>query len=158
MQVKMYGQASRPINPAIVMLTYGAAAYAECDRSMVATDGRVLDEARKVAVKLAVEIRHVPAFAGPLADMQSGDSTIGAVTFGHIWEGDVRALVGKTRLSAGAVDGRTRYSPSMAAGSRDGPPTARSSEHQHRDVSVDYRSSSCWTDGSSGGHSRQLHW
>ena len=40
-QVKMYGQ-GRPVNAATVMLTYGAAAYADCTHSMIATNGRLL--------------------------------------------------------------------------------------------------------------------
>jgi restriction system protein len=44
-QAKMYLAANRPVNAATVMLTYGAAAYADCSRCMIVTDGRILDDA-----------------------------------------------------------------------------------------------------------------
>jgi restriction system protein len=56
----MYGE-MRPINAQMVMHLYGAAAYQDCSEMMIATNGRVLDDARQVAAKLGVEIRHVPA-------------------------------------------------------------------------------------------------
>jgi hypothetical protein len=95
-QVKMYG-GSRPINAATVMLTHGAAAFADCTRCMIATNGRVLADAAAVAAKLDVEIRVVPASA-PLANDSPGRSRIDVerLTFGLIWSRHVEALTGQT--------------------------------------------------------------
>lgn len=60
MQVKMYDGAG-PIHAATIMLTHGAAAFADCTRCMIATNGRVLADAAAVAAKLNVEIRFVLA-------------------------------------------------------------------------------------------------
>lgn len=95
-QVKMYGQ-GRPVNAATVMLTFGAAAYADCTRCMIATNGRVLADAADVAEKLKVEIRVVPAPA-PLAESSAERSRAHeeSPTFGLIWSQHVGALTGQT--------------------------------------------------------------
>jgi restriction system protein len=87
-QAKMYLQANRPVNAATIMLTYGAAAYADCDRCMIATDGRVLEDATLVAAKLHVEIRVLLASAAAIEGA-------GGSPFARVWS-DVEALVGRT--------------------------------------------------------------
>jgi hypothetical protein len=111
-QVKMYG-GSRPINAATVMLTHGAAAFADCTRCMIATNGRVLADAAAVAAKLNVEIRTVPASTQVANGSPEGcRADEGRPTFGPIWSQHVEALIGKTlyRRNGGsnailAVDG-----------------------------------------------------
>ena len=95
-QVKMYG-GSRPINEATVMLTHGAAAFAECTRCMIATNGRVLADAAAVAAKLNVEIRAVPAFPQLVnGSTQRNRADTEPPTFGSIWSQHVEALTGRT--------------------------------------------------------------
>jgi hypothetical protein len=60
-QAKMYGGANRSTSVETVMLTYAAAAYADCGEAMIVTDSRVLDDARQVADKLRVALRVVSA-------------------------------------------------------------------------------------------------
>lgn len=45
----MYGESSRKINRQMIFELYGAAAYADCNKAIIATNGRVLDDAREVA-------------------------------------------------------------------------------------------------------------
>lgn len=113
-QAKMFQQANRPVNAAIVMHTYGAAAYFDCDRAMVATDGRVLDEARRVADKLAVELRIIPAnplrshnseLAGAPAGVPRG--------FGKVWSDYVEPLAGSTLRRA---DGSSNFVVAVDSG------------------------------------------
>jgi restriction system protein len=96
-QAKMYRAANRPVNAEVVMLTYGACAYADCTRCMIATDGRVLKDAERVAAKLDVEIRIIPSTVPTHDDV--GGAAEGAgdpQSFGRIWSEDVTALVGRT--------------------------------------------------------------
>jgi restriction system protein len=96
-QAKMFLRANRPVNAAIVMHTYGAAAYFECDRSMIATDGRVLGEASRVADKLGVEIRTVPSVTALRQSRESAEpGTAAAHTFGRVWADYVEPLAGRT--------------------------------------------------------------
>jgi restriction system protein len=92
----MYGK-GRPVNAQIVMQLYGAAMYQDCTDVMLVTDGRVLEDARRVAVKLNIELRHVP-IPGPNAfDEHSVARGPAGVrwTFEGIWEEHVMPLVGQ---------------------------------------------------------------
>ena len=64
-QVKLYGASSTKVNAEQVMCLHGAAAYADCDHAMLATDGTLSSEALTVAEKLGIEIRRVPAGDDP---------------------------------------------------------------------------------------------
>lgn len=95
-QVKMYG-GSRPINAATVMLTHGAAAFADCTHCMIATNGRVLADAAAVAAKLNVEIRDVPASIPPAnGSPERSRADEETPNFGLIWSQHVHALTGQT--------------------------------------------------------------
>ena len=48
-QAKMYGGSARPVNRAQIMELYGAAAYFDCTRAVLATNGRVMSDAAAVA-------------------------------------------------------------------------------------------------------------
>lgn len=122
-QAKMFGGSNRPVNAQVVMELYGAAAYADCATAMIATDGRVLRDAEKVAAKLGVSIRIVPATAnGAPAVITSGIQTHtaeGPVTFGEVWQKHVVPLAGTTltrpngnandilRVDTGGIERRT---------------------------------------------------
>ena len=60
-QAKMYGESSRKINRQMIFELYGAAAYADCNKAIIATNGRVLDDAREVAEKLGIDILPINA-------------------------------------------------------------------------------------------------
>lgn len=96
-QVKMYGTGGRPVNAQIVMQLHGAAAYQDCTEAMLVTDGRVLEDARRVAAKLNIELRHVPRPEPSAFDERSVSSAqAGArLTFDGIWKDHVMALVGQ---------------------------------------------------------------
>ena len=93
-QVKMYGT-GRPINTQMVMQLHGAAAYQDCAEMMIATNGRVLDDARRVAEKVGVEIRHVPVPTPGTrrATPEPGERT--ALDFDRLWEDQVMPFAGQ---------------------------------------------------------------
>lgn len=95
-QVKMYG-AGRPVNAQIVMQLFGAASYQDCTDVMLATEGRVLNEAVQVADKLGIEIRQIPVPDGVHAHGSSTGVLVdqGAWTFDRIWAQHVMHLVGR---------------------------------------------------------------
>lgn len=92
-QVKMYGRSMRKVNRQTMMELYGVAAYFDCTKAVLATDGEVLADAREVAGKLGIEILeiqsdredstpHMPAVEWNLADI--------------VWEKYIMPLAGKT--------------------------------------------------------------
>lgn len=93
-QVKMYGEA-RPINAQMVMHLYGAAVYQDCSEMMIATNGRVLDDARRVADKLAVQIRHVPVPVPATDRLAPGHAEQSEFDFDRLWEEHVMPLAGQ---------------------------------------------------------------
>ena len=93
-QAKMYGS-GRPINAQIVTQLHGAAAFQDCDTAMIATDGRVLQDAAAVATKIGIEVRIIPAVHRTSTD-QSKVGSIGRAeeTFDEIWTDHVMPLEG----------------------------------------------------------------
>lgn len=55
-QAKMYGHTSRKVNRAAIMQLYGAMAYYDCTKAVLATDGELLNDAKMVAKKLGIDI------------------------------------------------------------------------------------------------------
>ncbi|VFB13489.1 Predicted endonuclease distantly related to archaeal Holliday junction resolvase and Mrr-like restriction enzymes [Bacteroides heparinolyticus] len=55
-QAKMFGHTSRKVNRSVIMQLYGAMAYQDCSKAVLATDGEVLEDAVIVAKKLRIEI------------------------------------------------------------------------------------------------------
>ena len=97
----MYGGANRSISIETVMLTYSAAAYADCGEAMIVTDGHVLDDARQVADKLRVAIRVVSAIASltaapPVARDRQPDRHV--LSFGEIWDTHFVPLAGRVLI------------------------------------------------------------
>lgn len=97
-QVKRYGGSTRPVNRAQIMELFGAAAYFDCTRAVVATDGRIMPDARAVATKLGIEILEVPTrgAAGAGGGRALADATDGRPTFDDLWERYVMPLAGTT--------------------------------------------------------------
>jgi len=52
----MYGESSRSVNRRVIMELYGASAYQDCTRAILATNGDILPDAIEVANKLGIEI------------------------------------------------------------------------------------------------------
>jgi len=90
-QAKMFGGSTRPVNRQMVMELHGAKDYFDCTKAVLATDGRIIDNAREVAEKLKIEIIEIPAVkTSPTATKTNSNS------FSNIWETYVMPLEGKT--------------------------------------------------------------
>lgn len=93
-QAKMFGNSTRPINRQMVMELHGAKDYFDCTKAIIATDGRIIDNAREVADKLNIDILIIPAIKSnynskDITKKQGGD-------FETIWEKEIMPLEGKT--------------------------------------------------------------
>lgn len=102
-QAKMYGGSSRVVNRRVVMELYGAAAYQDCTKAVLATDGDIMPDARRVADKLGIEIMYASPVAGRNPDSVSlqaveycekEDSV--SMSFDEIWERYIMPLKGLT--------------------------------------------------------------
>ena len=114
-QVKQYGCSTRKVNRQMVMELYGAAAYAGCNKAVIATNGDVLPDAVEVARKIGVEIRYIDSEPGlrpvidaykksykPAAAPESKKPVSGvdySAAFREIWDKYVKPLEGKTLLN-----------------------------------------------------------
>ncbi len=99
-QAKMFGNSARPINRQMIMELHGAKDYFNCTKAIMATNGRIIDNALEVAKKLGIEVLDIPAIKTNVKSqvkMQSGE-------FETIWEKYVMPLEGKTIKRA---DGKT---------------------------------------------------
>jgi len=97
-QAKMYGGSTRPVNRAQVMELHGAAAYFDCTRAVVATDGRLMSDALAVAAKLGIEILRLPAVERRTT-RASRSKALGpepAAEFDRLWEDHIIPLAGMT--------------------------------------------------------------
>lgn len=101
-QVKMYGGSTRPVNRAQVMELHGAAAYFDCTKAVLATNGRVMPDAIDVASKLGIEILTLPTTMATRSMRSSSASERqgGNDEFDRLWEQFVMPLAGKTLARA----------------------------------------------------------
>ncbi len=102
-QVKMYGGTTRPVNRAMVMELFGAAAYFDCTSAAIATDGRVMAAARDVARKLDIAVLEFGE-GGPNT-AQTRDEVSKAAggsppTFESVWTTYIVPLQGQTLVRA----------------------------------------------------------
>ena len=67
---------------------------------MIATNGRVLDDARRVAAKLGVEIRYVPVPASVAQRVNPGPAEQSELNFDRVWEEQVMPLAGQVLTRA----------------------------------------------------------
>lgn len=91
-QAKMFGGSTRPINRQMVMELHGAKDYFDCTKAIIATNGRIIDNALEVAKKLKIDIINVPAIRTSIKTKKSTKSN----SFETIWEKYVMQLEGKT--------------------------------------------------------------
>ena len=90
-QVKMFGNSTRPINRQMVMELHGAKDYFDCSKAIIATDGRIINNAKEVADKLKIDILKIPAIKSNSkmnTKKQNGK-------FETIWEKQIMPLEGK---------------------------------------------------------------
>lgn len=91
-QVKMFGGSARPVNRQMVMELHGAKDYFNCTKAIIATNGRIIDNALEVAKKLKIEVLNIQA-------VRSSEKTkfySKNHTFETIWEKHVMPLQGIT--------------------------------------------------------------
>ena len=90
-QAKMYGGSATKVNAEQVMCLHGAAAYIDCGETMLATNGGLTSDARRVAAKLSVDVRQIPAepVAGTAARARTDAR---GLSFGMIWESRIHPL------------------------------------------------------------------
>ena len=91
-QAKMFGGSTRPINRQMVMELHGVKDFFDCTKAIIATDGRIMDNALEVAKKLKIEILNVPAIRTSNKTKKATKSN----SFENIWEKYVMPLEGKT--------------------------------------------------------------
>lgn len=101
-QVKMYGGTTRKVNRQMIMQLHGAAAYADCDKSILVTNGEVLPDAQEVAQDLNIHIHYLPVphagydqTVGSVSEI-SQTSTTNILTFDDIWQRYIIPLEGRT--------------------------------------------------------------
>lgn len=101
-QAKMYGGSSRKVNRQVMMQLYGAMAYQDCTKAVLATDGECMADAVEVANKLGIEIlylngnedaRQMNANKEPVCVENLQGRTI--LPFGDMWEKFIMPLAGK---------------------------------------------------------------
>jgi hypothetical protein len=90
-QAKMFGNTTRPINRAMVMELHGAKDYFDCSKAIIATDGRVIENALEVAKKLNIEIVYIPAVKTGAVRINQEKN----LKFESIWESCIMPLEGK---------------------------------------------------------------
>ena len=92
-QVKMYGGSTRKVNRQTMMELYGAAAYFDCTKAVLATDGEVLTDAKEVAHKLGIDILFIqPDRKISMPSASSAEWSLADI----IWEKYIMPLAGKT--------------------------------------------------------------
>ena len=99
-QAKMFGNSTRPINRQMIMELHGAKDYFDCTKAVMATNGRIIDNALEVAEKLKIEILEIPAIKTNFKSKPQKPNR----KFETIWEKYVMPLEGKTIKRA---DGKT---------------------------------------------------
>ena len=105
-QAKMFGHTSRKVNRTVVMQLYGAMAYQDCTKAVIATDGELLDDAVLVANKLGIEILYTGRNGSPqmFSVCRTDNSRCcnksaireGYPSFGEMWQNYIMPLKGKT--------------------------------------------------------------
>ncbi len=89
-QAKMYGN-SRRINRQMIMELHGAKDYSDSTKAVMATNGRLINNASEVAKKLNIEVLEIPAVKINCKSKSQKPNR----KFETIWEKDVMPLAGK---------------------------------------------------------------
>lgn len=99
-QAKMYGGSTRKVNRQTMMELYGAAAYFDCTKAVLATDGEVLADAEEVAHKLGIDILFIRPDMNPVPHVSLSERSLADI----VWEKYIMPLAGKTLMR---YDGKT---------------------------------------------------
>ncbi|WP_303027758.1 restriction endonuclease [Duncaniella muris] len=100
-QAKMYGESSRSVNRRVIMELYGAAAYQDCTKAVLATDGEIYPDAIEVAQKLGIDILRTSVSEDfiptvPTKQMNCEVKTkAGNISFEEAWEKYIFPLKGR---------------------------------------------------------------
>lgn len=100
-QAKMYGDSSRSVNRRIIMELYGAAAFQDCTKAVLATDGEIYPDAIEVAEKLGIDILRTSASEDFIPAVQTKQITreieikAGNISFDEAWEKYIFPLKGR---------------------------------------------------------------
>lgn len=100
-QAKMYGESSRSVNRRVIMELYGAAAYQDCTKAVLATDGEIYPDAIEVAQKLGIDILRTSASEDFITEIQTKQMTgeveikAGNISFEEAWEKYIFPLKGR---------------------------------------------------------------
>ena len=101
-QAKMYGGSSRKVNRQVMMQLYGAMAYQDCTKAVLATDRECMADAVEVANKLGIEILYLHRKrrckaneCRERASLRGESASSDNSTFGDMWEKFIMPLAGK---------------------------------------------------------------
>lgn len=102
-QAKMYGESSRSVNRRVIMELYGASAYQDCNRAILATNGDILPDAIEVANKLGIEILrtstdkcHTGLHRSDDNGTTKSNNSDSVMSFDEAWEKYIFPLKGRT--------------------------------------------------------------
>lgn len=107
-QVKKFGNCTRKVNRDVFLKLYGSQHFFDCTRAIVATDGKVMDDAVEVAKKLGIEIFSVDTKKIEKCRPDNQSTVNDAITednrlypdFSLIWDNFIRPLEGKTLFNS----------------------------------------------------------
>lgn len=107
-QVKKFGNCTRKVNRDVFLKLYGSQHFFDCTKAIVATDGKIMDDAVEVAKKLGIEILSVdtkniekyrPDNQFTVNDAITEDNRL-YPDFSLIWDNFIRPLEGKTLFNS----------------------------------------------------------
>ena len=111
-QVKMYGNSARKVNRVTVMQLFGAMAYRQCNKAVIATDGTCMADDIEVANQLGVEILHLDSTG--IIERQYEESKDekelpttdidNVIPFDEMWERYIMPLSGRTITNDGLTN------------------------------------------------------
>lgn len=107
-QVKKFGNCTRKVNRDVFLKLYGSQHFFDCTKAIVATDGKVMDDAVEVAKKLGIEIFSVDTKNIEKCKPDNQSTVNDAITednrlypdFSLIWDNFIRPLEGKTLFNS----------------------------------------------------------
>lgn len=107
-QVKKFGNCTRKVNRNVFLKLYGSQHFFDCTKAIVATDGKVMDDAVEVAKKLGIEIFFVDTKNIEKCRFDNQSTVNDAITednrlypdFSLIWDNFIRPLEGKTLFNS----------------------------------------------------------
>lgn len=107
-QVKKFGNCTRKVNRNVFLKLYGSQHFFDCTKAIVATDGKVMDDAVEVAKKLGIEIFFVDTKNIEKCKPDNQSTVNDAITednrlypdFSLIWDNFIRPLEGKTLFNS----------------------------------------------------------